>query len=368
MHARSLHVIGLMSGSSLDGLDLAACTFHFGAEGRLDVWHLAQATTIAFEDELRHRLAVAPRLSGRDLWLLHVELGRWMGEQVRRCGERWQFPAELVASHGHTVWHMPEQHATAQIGDGAALAVTAGKPVACDFRSVDVALGGQGAPLAPLADALLFPGYGYYLNLGGIANLSVRRPDGSWLAADLTGCNQVLNALALEAGFTHDAGGRLARQGRLLSELLARLDALEWLQQPWPRSLSNQWVQEVLLPLLMQHEGSVSDLLHTAVAHIAGQVAAGVRAHAAVNNRMLVTGGGAHNAFLVDRLRSLLPELELVVPEAGVIEYKEAALIALMGALRYFRLPNVIATATGAPTASVGGALYEPFPPTINEQ
>ncbi len=357
-----------MSGSSLDGLDLAACTFRFDAAGRLEGWHLAKATTIPFDDELRHRLAVAPRLSGRDLWLLHVELGRWMGEQVRVWLDRWQFAADLVASHGHTVWHMPEQRATAQIGEGAALAVAAGKAVACDFRSVDVALGGQGAPLAPLADALLFPGYGYYLNLGGIVNLSVRRADGSWLAADLTGCNQVLNALAMEAGFDYDEGGRLAAEGQLLAGLLERLDALEWLQQPWPRSLSNQWVQEVLLPLLMQHEGSVSDLLHTAVAHIARQVAAGVRSHAAINNRMLVTGGGAHNAFLVAQMQRLLPELELVVPERQVIEYKEAALIALMGALRYLRLPNVIATATGAPLATVGGALYEPFPSTKNDR
>ncbi len=361
MQSRSLNVVGLMSGSSLDGLDVAACTFHFeGAE--LQQWHLVEAETVPFDEEWRRRLARAPKLSGRDLWLLHVEFGRWMGRQVRALLDEWQFDAALVASHGHTVWHMPQRRMSAQIGEGAALAVAAGLPVACDFRSVDVALGGQGAPLAPLADAWLFPGYGYYLNLGGIANLSVRAADGHWMAADLTGCNQIFNALAREEGQDYDEDGRLARAGRLLPPLLARIEALEWLQQPWPKALSNEWVQGVLLPLFMQHEGSVSDLMHTAVVHVARQVEQAVRNHRGASQRMLVSGGGARNAFLVEQIAALLPELEVVIPEPRVVAFKEAALMALMGALRWLGLPNVWPAATGAPQASVGGALYEPFP------
>lgn len=362
MQSCTLNVVGLMSGSSLDGLDVAACTFRF--EGAvLRQWHLVAAETVPFEEEWRRRLARAPKLSGRDLWLLHVEFGCWMGQQARALLDAWLFDAVLIASHGHTVWHMPERGMSAQIGEGAALAVAAGLPVACDFRSVDVALGGQGAPLAPIADAWLFPGYGYYLNLGGIANLSVHGADGCWMAADLTGCNQIFNALAREEGQDYDEDGRLARAGRLLPGLLARMEALEWLQQPWPKALSNEWVQEVLLPLLMQHEGSVSDLMRTAVVHVARQVQRAVQHHRGALPRMLVSGGGARNAFLVEQIGALLPEVEVVIPDSSVVAFKEAALVALMGALRWLRLPNVLPAATGAPKASVGGALYEPFPP-----
>ncbi len=351
-----------MSGSSLDGLDLAACTFHF-VQQQLSEWQMLQAHTAPFPTDLRHRLATAPKASGKGLWLLHVELGSWMGQQARTFLDSYELNVQLIASHGHTVFHMPEHHATAQIGDGASLAIAAHLPVACDFRSVDVATGGQGAPLAPLADRWLFPGYDCYLNLGGIANLSVRQADNTFIAGDLTGCNQILDALAREAGREWDENGQLAASGTVLSELLKQLAQLSWFEKSWPRSLSNAWVQSEQLPLLMQHEGHITDLLRTAVEHIAQQVADAVRLYAPHAQRMLITGGGALNTFLLTRIEALLPRyIEGVVPHTHIIQYKEAALMAFMGALRWFGWPNTLATATGAPYDTVGGALYEPFP------
>lgn len=280
--------------------------------------------------------------------------------------ERWPGPAHFVASHGHTIYHQPaERGLTFQLGHGAAIAAAAGLPVVCDFRSLDVALGGQGAPLVPLGDRLLFPDYGCCLNLGGIANLSVETAGGR-LAYDISACNQLFNVLAAEAGLPYDADGQLARSGGLNAKLLAELDAPTWFDQPPPRSLGREWIEQHSLPPLLNRTIPLADRLHTAVHHVAGQVARAIResltgAPAGSDRRVLATGGGAFNGFLIECMQAALGDAAtVVVPEPQVVNFKEALIFALLGVLRWRGEINTLASATGARHDSSGGAIYLP--------
>jgi len=350
-------VLGLMSGSSLDGLDLALCSFTARSDQGWD-WQILEAETRTFSRAWRNRLTAAPRLPAAELADLHVHFGRYLGEEARAFldHKRTAQVPDALASHGHTVFHAPERGYSLQIGHGAYLAQAAGLPVVCDFRSADLAAGGQGAPLAPVADKWLFPAYGAYLNLGGIANVSIPRA-GSWLGFDVTACNQLLNALAAEAGKPFDESGKLAASGKLLPDLLRQLNAASFFDQRPPKSLSNSWVREVLVQPALAFPAAPADKLHTACRHVAAQVG---RALAGPEGRLLVTGGGAHNDFLLACLAEALPALVVRKPGTQVIEFKEALLMAFMGALFAQGSPNTLPAVTGARRAVVAGAYHRP--------
>ena len=354
-------VLGIMSGSSLDGVDLARCDFTIdpgAAEPILD-WHIAEALTVDYPEDWRTRLRSAPGLAAAELWRLDAELGRWIGRQATHF-----LPAaatdrpDLIGCHGHTVFHEPAAGFTLQIGSGAAIALTTRIPTVTDLRSADIAAGGQGAPLAPVADRHLFPGYAAYLNLGGIVNFSLRRSDGSLLAGDLTGCCQILDRLAAEAGMRYDAGGQLARAGQPVPSLAERLHALPFHHQAFPKSLSNQWVTDTLWPVVAEAEGSTADRLHTTVEFIAETVAASLHGQLSAEGDVLVTGGGANNDYLCERIGHRLNRT--LASPARIADFKEAALVALCALLRYYKLPNSLASATGAGRDTVNGALYVP--------
>lgn len=378
-------VIGLMSGSSLDGLDIAYVHLQeqvgSSQQGpRNWGFQLLHTVTYPYSDEWRRRLASAPGLSALDYHLLHVEYGHYLGEQVLRFIEafRLDYQVQLIASHGHTSFHWPARKLTAQIGDGAAIAATTGINVVSDLRSMDIALGGQGAPIVPIGEMLLLPGYELFLNLGGIANISrhggaVAPAAGGFVAFDVCPANRVLNALAEMEGKTFDDGGEIAASGRLDPVLLRELNALSYYGQPYPKSLANEFGTETILPILRQSLDfsngrlSIADAMRTYVEHIAEQVeravaglgvggrkddAAGIGAA-----RMLVTGGGAHNRFLIERLRERV-DVEVMVPHPELVDFKEALVMALIGVLRWREERNVLASVTGAVRDSVGGAVW----------
>ncbi len=365
---KTIHAVGLMSGSSLDGLDMALCRFALETDSvAVKDWSLLKTDTTAFSSEWRDRLKKLPQASGLELARTHVDFGHYMGKLLQPFLRKLETPVDLIASHGHTVFHYPDQQLTLQIGDGAALAAATGHIVVDNLRALDVALGGQGAPLAPLADKHLFPGYHFYLNLGGIANISARTED-DFIAFDIGGANQVLNALAAELGREYDENGNIAAGGRLQPALLEQADALPYFQQPYPKSLGNDWVQDQLIPLYEDAEYPVADKLRTACVQLARQTARSLeqitvqKKMPAPPYRMLVTGGGALNRFLVQCIREeteKVAPLEVIIPETQIIAFKEAALIALMGALRLEGLPNCMATVTGARRDAVGGAIWE---------
>ncbi len=377
-NATILRVVGLMSGTSLDGVDLALVTFQPpDTQNSNWRWIIEKAQTVPLTPVWRQIFTAvigAKTPDAETLVQLDVEFGDYLGILVRKFISDVGAPViDFVASHGHTLFHAPTTRGyTFQLGHGGALAAAAGLPVICDFRSTDVALGGQGAPLVPIGDRLLFPDATVCLNLGGIANVSVERADGGGrLAYDVCACNQVLNALAAEAGLAYDDDGGLARAGQPLPALRAALDAPDFFGQPAPKSLGREWVEAHSLAALAGFGAApLPDRLRTASEHMAGQLARSIGAALAVaaptagRHIVLATGGGAHNGYLIECLRRELDALgaaaEVVVPDAEIVNFKEALIFALLGALRWRGEINTLASATGARRDSCGGAVYAP--------
>jgi len=358
-------VIGLMSGSSLDGLDIAYAHLQEKASTAKSPknWEytLVHTACYPYSDEWRQRLAAAPGLSALEYQLLHVEYGRYLGQQVLKFVEEFglHFQVQLLVSHGHTAFHVPARHMTAQLGDGATLAAVTGINVVSDLRSMDLALGGQGAPIVPIGELLLLPGYDFYLNLGGIANIS--RHNEKFIAFDVCPANRVLNSLVAQLGKAYDAGGAIAATGHVDPALLDTLNELPYYAQPHPKSLANEFGTETVLPLIQAAGLSTPDALRTCVAHIVQQIAATVRSfEVETPARLLVTGGGAHNKFLVERLRAELIGIgvEAIVPEPRLIDFKEALIMALIGVLRWREESNVLSSVTGASRDNIGGAVW----------
>ncbi len=350
-----------MSGSSLDGLDCALCTFSLDTRlpDPVTDWCIEAAATQAYSPAWKKRLRHSPGLSGRDSWQLHTDLGDLIGRQaVNFLKDHPQFPPALVGCHGHTVYHEPQSGFSVQLGCGARIAHHLGLPTVTDLRSRDLAAGGEGAPLAPVADRHLFPRYDGFLNLGGIANFSIRLPDGTFLAGDISGCCQILDRLATLEGRAYDDGGALARSGTYLPELADHLTALPYHGRPYPKSLSNDWVVHALWPLLESFPASPADRLHTFVhwlARTTGAIFSGADAGA---RQILVSGGGARNTFFVEQLRRGAPDPEFVVEDGLTGDFKEAALVALCAVFRGLGIPNSLASATGAARDTINGALH----------
>lgn len=344
-------VIGLMSGSSLDGLDIVFVELSEVRGQWSYVIHAAEC--VPYDERWTEDLRNAVSLNARDYMLLHTAYGHYLGRRVADFITRHSLDhrVHFIASHGHTAFHMPDRKMTAQLGDGAAIAAETGLPVITDLRSIDVALGGQGAPIVPIGEQLLFPGYDYWLNLGGIANIST-----ATAAFDVCPANSVLNALAGALGKSYDENGALAAGGMADMRLLEALNAQPYYGQPYPKSLSNDFGREVILPLIGEYTLSVQGKLRTYVQHIAQQVARAARAMGE-GRKMLVTGGGAFNRFLVESIHDEL-QIDVIIPDEQTVQYKEALVMALIGALRWRQQPNVLASVTGASRDSVNGALW----------
>lgn len=356
------NVIGLMSGSSLDGLDIAFVEL---TEVR-GAWTyvIEAAECIPYDDKWREDLRSAVNMNARDYMLLHAAYGHYTGAQVKAFIARHQLDhrVHFIASHGHTVFHMPQSRMTAQLGDGAAIAAVTGLPVISDLRAMDVALGGQGAPIVPIGEQLLFGGYDYWLNIGGIANLSAKHGD-TFHAFDICPANRVLDALASALGRPYDENGDLASGGVTDKALLEALNSQPYYAQTFPKSLANDFGTDVILPLIGRHSLSVQGKLRTYVTHIAQQVAAGaalVSEGETAGRKLLITGGGAFNRFLVLQIQELLEAagITVIVADEQTAAYKEALVMALIGALRWRQQTNVLSSVTGASRDSVNGTLW----------
>lgn len=364
-------VLGIMSGSSLDGIDFAVCRFSFDADAEEPVqnWSILAATTAPYPTVWRERLRSAPHLPAFELQRLDVDLAKWIAYAAQKFLDQYpEYEIELVGCHGHTVFHAPEHGFSVQLGKGEVIATHLGLPTVTELRNADMAAGGQGAPIAPVADRHLYPDYSAFLNLGGIANFSYGRPDGSIIAGDVSGCCQILDRLAAEDGLPYDAGGAMAASGQYLPELAARLDALAYHAEPYPKSLANAWVVNELWPILRNHHAPVADRLHTFCRWLAETIAedlalsGGVAGTVAAQSiKVLVTGGGARNDFLLTQLNATQADngpFNFVVGGDDDCDFKEAALIALCALLRQYGLPNSLASATGATHDTVNGALF----------
>lgn len=350
-----------MSGSSLDGLDIVY-TYLEETRGQWK-FDIQETECIPYSADWMNRLKNANQMDVPGFLKLNTAYGKYIGEQVNSFIQKHHIDHKVhfIASHGHTVFHDPANHTSTQIGDGATIAAITGLPVISDLRNMDVALGGQGAPIVPIGDKLLFGNFDYWLNIGGIANVTVRQGD-SFLAFDVCPANQVLNALAERAGKEFDYEGELAKQGKILTDVLSRLRQQEYYKQPAPKSLSNEAAKALAFPILFESHHSNEDMLRTMVEHIAEQVAKAVSNYTVdkETSSMLVTGGGALNNFLAEQLKESLAPLKInpVVPYEQVAQYKEALVMALLGALRWREETNVMSSVTGAKRDSISGALW----------
>lgn len=352
-------ILGLMSGTSLDGLDIAYC--HFTEEKGIWRFDIKHTKSISYEATRQNELKDAIRLSAEDLFQLHNSYGTWLGEQAHDFIEKNQLEVDYIASHGHTTHHRPELGVTVQVGSGQHLANVAGQSVICDFRTNDVALGGQGAPLVPIGDQLLFHEYDFCLNLGGISNISFDVKD-KRIAYDIGLANMILNYITRKIDLEYDKGGALARSGSVHPEMLRKLNNLEYYLLPHPKSIGYEWFLEEVVPIVDSTEASTEDLLHTSIHHICEKIAEQIHQNTIkAGQRVLVTGGGALNTFLIATLTEKLgTETQVVVPEKKLIDFKEAMVFAFMGALRADNQINVLSSVTGASRNSSSGVLYLP--------
>lgn len=341
--------IGLMSGTSLDGLDICFAEFK-----KQDQWtfRILKAETLPYSDDWEKRLKNSIHLSAEGLLELNSDYGFYLGQKVREFIVQHQLEnIDLIASHGHTVFHQPQRKFTLQIGDGRAIRLETGLPVIYDFRTQDVLMQGNGAPLVPIGDELLFSKYSACLNLGGFSNISLQS-DGKRIAFDIAPVNIVLNRLARKLGKDFDENGDLSRQGKINEDLLSRFNSLDFYHQSHPKSLGIEWCNEYIFPALENIE--VSDALATFTEHTAQQIANVINTYHIKDT--LITGGGASNTFLTEKIKAKTKS-GIVIPEKEIIDYKEALIFAFMGVLRMNNEINVLSSATGSTTDHSSGVM-----------
>ena len=353
MFNKTYKVIGVMSGTSLDGIDLAAVEFTI-----LDQkwsFKILEKETISYTENWVNQLKEAVTFSEEKLTQLNENYTILLGGIIKDFINKYRLEdIDAVCSHGHTILHQPQNGFTLQIGNLPTIAKIVGTRVVCDFRVQDVQLGGQGAPLVPIGDRILFSEYDYCLNLGGFSNISFEE-NNNRIAFDISPVNTVLNFYANKLGLDYDDKGEISRFGKLNSDLLNELNELEYYSKPFPKSLGFEFVKEIVLPLIENYPIAIEDKMHTFTEHIALQTA---KVLPSKNGKLLVTGGGAYNTFLMERMQFHLPSLKIIIPDAEILEFKEALIFALLGVLKLRDEINVLGSVTGAKKNHSSGLIF----------
>ncbi|MBN9350967.1 MAG: anhydro-N-acetylmuramic acid kinase [Chitinophagaceae bacterium] len=354
------NAIGMMSGSSLDGLDIVYVEFQ-EVSGKW-TFEIKSAETGSFTRALQKRLMNATQLPAREYLKLDFDFGKYCGESVNAFlkKNRLSKKTDVIGCHGHTTFHEPHKGIEHQLGNGAVMSAITKIPVVTQLRSMDVALGGQGAPIVPIGEKLLFGENRYYLNIGGIANVSVHDKK-KIIAFDICAANRILNMLSAQLHKKYDKGGQMALRGKLNQQLLNKLNKQKYYSHAYPKSLPNSFGTDIIFPIIRKSEIDVRDALSTYTEHIAQQVVKAILPfRRKQRDMMVITGGGALNTYLVSRLNSYLEKINvgIVIPEKEIIEYKEALIMALMAVLRLRNENNVLSSVTGAGRNSVNGALW----------
>lgn len=352
MFKENYNVIGVMSGTSLDGVDLAYISFR-----KRDNWsfQILNCETIPYTNEWLGKLMGAINLSVENLATINEEYTTLLSTIILEFIAKYKIEAiDAVCSHGHTILHQPEKGYTLQIGNLRKIASLLNLPVVCDFRVQDVDFGGQGAPLVPIGDRLLFSEYNYCLNLGGFSNISFEQGN-CRLAYDISPVNTVLNFYSNKLGFAYDDKGNISKTGNINKDLFNELNALVYYSQDYPKSLGMEFVNEIIFPIINSYAISVEDILRTFVEHIAYQIGLSL-SHDAKN--MLITGGGSYNDFLLERIRYYLPNVDFIIPSDNIIQFKEALIFGFLGVLKLRDEINVLASVTGAKFDHSSGMVY----------
>ncbi|UOB16705.1 anhydro-N-acetylmuramic acid kinase [Abyssalbus ytuae] len=353
MDKKIFHVIGVMSGTSLDGIDIAYLRFE-----KSEKWNfkIIEAETHKYSIEWKNKLKNAINLDELSLKKLDKEYSVFLAQSVSYFIKKFNIiNLNAVCSHGHTVFHMPRKGITYQIGNKQVLANLLQHTVICDFRVQDVKLGGQGAPLVPIGDELLFGNYDYCLNLGGFANISTK-VNNTRIAYDVCPANIVLNHYASKLGVDYDENGRLAASGNLDNTLLNYLDGLPYYQKEHPKSLGLEWVKEKIFPFINEKKTEIKDILHTFTQHIVNQTAKTLEDQ----KKVLVSGGGAYNTYLINMIKQK-SDANIIIPSNKIIEYKEALIFGFLGVLKLENEVNCLSSVTGAKKDHSSGVIFNPM-------
>ena len=341
-------ILGIMSGTSLDGVDFALCTFEKN-EGSYS-FNVKKTGFFEYDKVWTKKLSSAQNLNSFDFIKLHKQYGKFIGEKANIFLQNIE-PPDFIASHGHTIFHEPEQQVTFQIGDGAFIAAETGIPAITDFRNSDTAYGGQGAPLVSIGDKLLFHEFDYCLNLGGFANISIKEKD---IAYDICPINFVINHFTRKIGKEYDKNGEIGKNGSVNKKLLEELNNINYYKQTPPKSLGREYVEKYYFPIFKKFKIPVEDVIRTFYEHTAIQINQSILQKN--NKKILVTGGGAHNKFFISVLRNL-SENNWILPDNETIDFKEAIIFAFLGFLRSIGEINTLASVTGARKNTSGGII-----------
>ena len=351
------NVIGVMSGTSLDGLDIAHCEFNLENNEAYN-YQIINAKTFKYKDEWKNILRYAHDFSALELVKTNIEYGKYIGEIINQFVNEYSIDKQnidFISSHGHTVFHKPEEGYTLQIGHGGAISAISNINVISDFRSMDVALGGEGAPLVPIGDYFLFNNYDFCLNIGGIANISFKQKDSEMKAFDICAANIILNYLANQIDLEYDNNGKIASKGTLSVELFNILNDNSFYAKKAPKSLGREWIEANVLNILNNFDIPIEDKLNTCVNHIAFQISKIIK-----NNftNGIVTGGGTYNDFLISLIKKY-SGTNIHIPNNYTIDFKEALIFAFLGVLWSENKINCLSSVTGAKKDNIGGALYK---------
>lgn len=353
MKSENYNVIGVMSGTSLDGVDLSH--IKFTVHNQNWTFEILESETIGYSKKWVDELKTAVDYSEIELKNLNAAYTVLLSSIISDFIKKHKIEnLDAVCSHGHTILHQPQNGFTLQIGNLPEISKLTQQTVVCDFRVQDVQLGGQGAPLVPIGDRILFSEYNYCMNLGGFSNVSFEE-NNKRIAFDISPVNTVLNFYANQLGFDYDDKGQISRTGNYSIELLNQLNSLDFYQKEHPKSLGFEFVKEIILPMIENYSISIEDKLNTFTEHVALQIAL------ALPNKkgtLLITGGGAYNDFLIERIQFHLPEMKIIIPSNKILEFKEALIFALLGVLKLREEINVLKSVTGAKHDHSSGAIY----------
>ena len=352
MNTKKKYVIGLMSGTSLDGLDLVYVSFEKNINF---VFNILAAKTYSYSDIWVHKLKRAFNKNLNELSELDLEYGESLGNLINLFIEEFQIDnIDFISSHGHTIFHKPNEGVTLQIGNGLVISQITNQKVVCDFRTQDVKFGGQGAPLVPIGDELLFSEFHYCLNLGGFANISFNCL-GQRMAFDICPVNIVLNHYTRKINLEYDDEGSISSKGEINNQLLNRLNNLPFYQDEKPKSLGYEFIVTEIIPLIDEFSLSTENILRTFIEHIVIQISNKIK----FEGQLLITGGGVFNKFLIKQLESKV-ENQIIIPNELLINFKEALIFAFLGLLRVDNQVNCLKSVTGAKKDHSSGKIYKP--------
>ena len=355
------NTIGIMSGSSLDGIDIVNVEFYHEIKEWKQV--IIESECYPYSKEWEEKLSNLHKATALEYQSVHHELGKYIGECVNYFIDKYKISRKdlLISSHGHTIFHEPTKGFTSQIGCGATISAITNCTTITDLRIGDVAMGGQGAPIVPIGEQYLWPGYTMYLNIGGIANISVPINKKEIIAFDICAANRVLNLLSNKLNQPFDKDGLIARKGVINRELLKQLNNVPYYQQSYPKTLNNSFGTEFILTIINSYNISTEDALHTYTEHIAIQVANVINNHQQkdIINKVLCTGGGSLNIYLLERMRNYIHDnIQIEIPGKSIIAYKEAIIMAFIGLLRVLNKTNVLSSVTGSKRNTSNGCIW----------